>query len=76
MTKFNLVVYIGFAYLPLISIIISIIFFIAGAILKYKKRSIYKKTLITGGIFLAIFILCLMAVMTMGFIGVGPGMSE
>ncbi|WP_124067299.1 hypothetical protein [Clostridium sp. E02] len=76
MSKLEFVIYLIFAYLPFVSIIAGIILLITGTVLKFKGAFIYKKIFLIGGIFIAIFFLCIIAILAMGFIGVGPGMSD
>ncbi len=61
-----------FIYLPPISLVLSICFFITSLILKYKDMN-FKKFLIAGIILLAIVILAFIGVIIMGIVGVGPG---
>ncbi|WP_277408317.1 hypothetical protein [Lacrimispora xylanisolvens] len=69
-------IYLIFAYLPFVTILISVHLLIIGVVSKYKKALVYKKCFFASGIFFAIFFLCLIAIIAMGLIGVGPGISD
>lgn len=72
MSKFEFSTYLIFSYLPIISIAMGAMVMIVGAVLKHKGLT-YKNWFTAGSIFLAIFLLCLIALGVMGLIGVGPG---
>ncbi|TGE36297.1 hypothetical protein E4K67_20385 [Desulfosporosinus fructosivorans] len=72
MSKFEFLTYLIFSWLPIITIVTGAILMIAGAVLKHKGLA-YKKLFTAGIIFLAIFLLCLVALGVMGLIGVDPG---
>ena len=77
MSKLEFVIYLIFAYLPFVSVIAGLILLITGTVLKFRGAFIYKKIFLIGKIFFAIFFLCnIIAILAMGFIGVGPGMSD
>ena len=76
MSQTKYMIYLIFAYLPFVSFLISMLFIIIGVISKYKRKLIYKKYFFASGIFFAIFFLCLIAIIAMGLIGVGPGVSD
>ena len=69
-------IYLIFAYLPFVSILISVPLLIIGVVSKYKKTLVYKKCFFASGIFFAIFLLSLIAIISMGLIGIGPGISD
>lgn len=69
-------IYLIFAYLPFVSILISVLLLIIGVVSKYKKTLVYKKYFFASCIFFAIFLLCLIAIISMGLIGIGPGISD
>ena len=78
MSEFEVTLFLSLTvYIPIMLFILGIVLLIIGIYLKSKKSLVYKKLFIIGGICLAVFLIIFLVMpVTMGLIGVGPGLSD
>lgn len=72
MSKLESAIYLIFTWLPIVSIVIGVISVIIGAVLKHKGMN-FKPSFVISSVFLGVFLLCLIALVIMGLVGIGPG---